>query len=188
MKQQNIIIEYTKWLIKWLFGILLFTGLVFGGYYFYNDYQNQLIPMISLKCNKVFADGKALPDLGDATVFSYFMIKKRRKSVMPSGVFRAPHIMSSKVTNDTKVTDLFEIEPYYENHDDLYIFKEKYNNDHDARLEINRKDLSMRFMKSSPSRDEHKTFFEWECELITTEEFYTNEQIKLKALKKRFKI
>lgn len=184
MSEVNILIRYTKWIIKWLFIILIFTSLVFGGFIYYDDYQNQLIPMTTLKCSKVFNDELSEEENKTLNEDGYhFMIKKRRKSEFPEGIYRSPHIRENKVTKNTEVTDLVEVKPFYESKGDLYIFKESYDNKYDYRLEVNRKDLSIEVKKSSPSGEEHKTFYKWECELITPEEFYKSEEIKLNKLK-----
>lgn len=49
-KSDNILVGYTKWILKWFAIVCVVIVVVIGGWIGYDKYQNQIVPMIAIEC------------------------------------------------------------------------------------------------------------------------------------------
>jgi hypothetical protein len=84
-KSGNILIGYTKWLLKWAAIISVAIGGVIAGVIGYEEYQDQLIPMMAIECE---VDDKEGPHIGGVEGKRHYLIQRKRKSPFPHALYR----------------------------------------------------------------------------------------------------
>ncbi len=102
-KQENILIGYTKWLFKWAAILCVVSGVVIGGWVGYENYQDQLVPVIAIKC-----ETKPSP--------RYYLIQKRRDEASPYALYR-PAYYNKVITKETSADDYWRQYKYQGNKD-----------------------------------------------------------------------
>lgn len=155
MSEKNILISYTKWIVKWLLILGVFASSIIGSILYYEYYNNQLVPMISLKCEKEYY----LFDEDDIGDIGFYLIQKERGEEKPKGIYRSiVKVDEEKITKNTKDTAVSLYRPYLETDDKKYIFKDKYGNDAEkyAKTVIDRETLEMELLVSMRWDDECK--------------------------------
>jgi len=187
MSHENILIGYTKWLAKWILIVTILCASAFGIFIFYENYQNELEAMISLKCTRTYDYEDALKDNSkknktdnkenvDVIEYIYFLLQKERDSELPSGVYRSAHT-SDNITKETIVDDLVILHRFKKIDGDHYIFQ-----DNNFLTKINRKNLQIDVMK------DEKSLLIFECKLIDNSEFFLYSENKLQEKKSELKI
>ena len=97
-QNDNILIGYTKWLLKWLLIIVVILGIAFGGYIYYDqEYKDAEVTMLYLSCTS-----EKLPHVNEQDyvqgTYIYKVTKKRNKS--------APYAIYVASQRNDKVEDL----------------------------------------------------------------------------------
>lgn len=169
---KNILREYTKWILKG--GYIIIVGLcVLGGVFWsYGTYVGSTVPMIALSCKSdllsKLSHNKNIPDRA-------VLIMKKRFENTPEGMYWSPHY-NSDFDLSTSVTDLHRQGYFDELVGDNYVF---YGN---PEIRVNRKILSM----------EAKIGTKWlmlhaKCNEISTDVFYEIVEKETKERKMKLK-
>jgi len=94
----NILIGYTKWLLKWLLIIAVILGIAIGGYIYHDtEYKGAEVPMLYLSCNSEKLPHETKKDYIQDT-YIYKVTKKRNQS--------APYAIYISSDSDDKVEEL----------------------------------------------------------------------------------
>jgi hypothetical protein len=147
---KNILIEYTKWVLKGGYIIILGLCVLGGAFWSYGTYVGSTVPIIALSCK---SDLKKVPDRP-------VLIMKKRFGDTPEGMYWSPHY-NKDFNLRTSVTDLHRQGYYEELVGDNYVFSGN------PEIRVNRKILSM----------EAKIGTKWlmlysKCNEISTDMFY----------------
>ena len=124
---QNPLIEFTKWLVKWILIIVLgFSVLIGTGALINEKYIDALVPMISLKCIPLKKEGGDAGAKMGRDLFSYdqatawlldldpyaeefhWMVQSERFSDTPRGLYQGGHRKTDlKLTDDYRELSLY---------------------------------------------------------------------------------
>ena len=166
----NILIDYTKWILKGGYIIILGLCLLGGVFWAYGTYVASSVPMIALLCKSellsTLSHRKNTPDRA-------VLIMKKRFENTPEGMYWSPHYNKDFNLN-TSVTNIHRQGYYDELVGDNYVF---YGN---PEIRVNRKILSM----------EAKIGGKWlvmhsKCNEISTDRFYELVEKETKEEKKK---
>ena len=166
MEKKNILIDYTKWLLKWLLIIAVALSTAMGVFVLYE----QEIDMIALSCGGSGAD----PFL--------YLLKKERDKDAPSSIYTGAY-MTDNFTKGTGYKELRKIAGFIKIEDNSYIFRDIENRN--IFRELNRINLEMNFRSRSgkityaPKRS---------CKVIDVDEFYAIVEEETKKRQDKMKI
>jgi hypothetical protein len=184
-KSENILIGYTKWLLKWFAIVCVVIGVGIGGWFGYMEYQDQIVPMIAIECED--EKGFSSPMAGGIKTKLHYLVQKRRKSSSPHGLYR-PSYYNSPTNLDTSPDDYWRQYPFDTtttvDGQPAYIFK-KFNGrvEHGIARENLQVSVSWEIKKSE----------KWEikklgkCRQITFDEFYAESRRGLNEVKSKLK-
>lgn len=179
--QQNILIGYTKWLLKWIVIISICLAVMGGIFWSYNEYQRQLIPMVAIKCESVLSEGAEVPNEDTPR---YYLIQRRRNKQIPYALYR-PASYLSNVTENTKYDDLWEQYSLQTIHPEVYVFGnyDWKRNKNTKFHTIQRDNFQVTYNLITDGKQEQ--IRGKDCNEITTEEFFTvSEQLLSKRQSK----
>ena len=117
--QENILIGYTKWLLKWFSILCAVLGVCLGAWVGYEQFQNQIIPMIAIKCESETERNETNKET--QLVDRIYLIQKRRESDKPFGLYR-PISYSGEVTRQTNPRDLWQQSTLQDSSQNAYLF------------------------------------------------------------------
>ena len=175
---KNILIEYTKWIVKWLLIIILGLCVLGGLFWSYYVFTNSKVPMIALKC--VYESKKKPPSP------HYMIVMKRRSESEPEGLYSGAYERRD-FNLDTSVTDLASRKYFVKSKSTGmdYFFSAgdyKFNND----VILNRETLKKTDIIGTNIPNKNITLVS-QCKKITTDEFYYFVKIKVNERKKKLK-
>ena len=178
---KNTLIEYTKWILKGGYIIILGLCVLGGTFWSYGTFTQMRVPMIALNC-KFFEIVK--DTLGEEVIINdnsikrshNWIIMKQRFNDEPEGLYQGPH-HKKDFDLSTSVTDLYHQADFTELNGENYIF---YNGKYST--SINRKTLKMTHYKPDILKA-HFIQDQFSCEKISTDNFY--ESVKSKVDKKK---
>jgi hypothetical protein len=110
-KSDNILIGYTKWLLKWFAIVGIVIGVGSGSWLGYEGYQNQIVPMIAIQCEGELEDIEVYGTTSRLTRLHHFLVQKRRKDTLPEGLYRASYY-NNPITQDTSPDDYLKQYPF----------------------------------------------------------------------------
>jgi hypothetical protein len=105
-KSENILIGYTKWLLKWAAILCVILGVAIGGWLGYDQYQNQVVPMVAIKCLSPDwkEDGLKVGRFGKER---FYLIQRKRDKTKPSALYR-PAYFRKEIILTLKPEDFWE--------------------------------------------------------------------------------
>ena len=104
-KSENILIGYTKWILKWFAIVCVVIGVGIGGWLGYMEYQNQIVPMIAIECEDEKGFGSTMS--GGIKTKRHYLVQKRRKSSSPHALYR-PSYYNETIKLDTSPDDYWQ--------------------------------------------------------------------------------
>jgi hypothetical protein len=183
-KSENILIGYTKWLLKWFAIVCVVIGAGIGGWFGYMEYQDQIVPMIAIECEdeKGWASQKA----GGIKTKLHYLVQKRRKSSSPHALYR-PSYYNSPTNLDTSPDDFWEQSSFdgttsYEGRP-AYTFGARYDQKH----WIARDNLQVIYWTKDKKSKKRKSEKVGKCRQITFDEFYAESRRGLNEVKSKLK-
>jgi len=186
----NTLIDFTKWILKWILIIILGLGVLSGISFAVYQYTQTTVPMIALECNpttpkfdwadraKKKSKGRDLFKLIDPyadvaktkKLDGLYLVMKTRFGDKPEGIYQSPHYHSDFNLN-TSETDFRKIGGFSKVDGDNYVFSFSPSS-------INRKTLLVK----------HYGEQNWgKCKEISADTFYELVAEKTKNLKKELK-
>jgi hypothetical protein len=148
---KNILIEYTKWILRGGYIIILGLCVLGGAFWSYGTYVESTVPMIALSCE---SDLKNIPDRA-------VLIMKKRFEDTPEGMYWGPHY-NKDFNLSTSVTDLYRYGYYIKLRGDNYVFSG------DPKIIVNRQTLSMKAEHLGTAW----LIMHLQCYKISTDKFY----------------
>ena len=117
-KSENILIGYTKWLLKWFAIVSIVIGVGFGGLFGYDEYQKQIVPMIAIECETPRMGQRFPPLKGQDTTKTggivgkrHYLVQKKRRESLPHALYR-PSYYNKTITQDTSPDDYWYENPF----------------------------------------------------------------------------
>ena len=162
MEKKNILIDYTKWLLKWLLIIAVALSTAMGVFVLYE----QEIDMIALSCGK-------------SGTYDY-LVKKRRDKDTPSNIYSGAY-MTNSFTKGTGDRELRKIMEFIKIENNSYIFKRIEDRDYWV---LNRINLEMNLR----TRPESVNYGKLSCKVIDVDEFYAIVEEETKKRQDKMKI
>ena len=163
---KNILIEYTKWILRGGYIIILGLCVLGGAFWSYGTYVESTVPMIALSCE---SDLKNIPDRA-------VLIMKKRFEDTPEGMYWSPHY-NKDFNLSTRATDLYRYGYYIELRGDNYVFSG------DPKIRVNRETLSMEAEHLGTTW----LILHPQCDKISTKRFYELVGKEIKERKKKLK-
>ena len=152
-------VKLLKTILKIIGVFILMIACAIAAYYFWNRYQEEKITMISLEC--IWEETSE----GIKNAKRWYLIKKQRNSLVPYGIYRGTHLISTPTKDKIYLQSKLE-----STNSEFYTFKllnsERWH-------WINRKKLKIHFKKDY-------TWTEGQCIEISEKEFYQNIEDKIK--------
>jgi hypothetical protein len=183
-KPENILIGYTKWLLKWAAIVCVVISVGIGGWLGYMEYQDQIVPMIAIECE----DEKGF----DSTAHSggiknkrHYLVQKRRESSSPHALYR-PSYYNEGITLETSPDDYWK-QSYFKNTITVdggpaYSFK-KYNGRVEHWIDRENLQVSVSWQKKKSEKWEIEKL--GKCRQITFDEFYAESERGLNEVKSK---
>lgn len=188
-KPENILIGYTKWLLKWAAIVCVVISVGIGGWLGYMEYQDQIVPMIAIECE----DEKGF----DSTAHSggiknkrHYLVQKIRKRSSPHALYR-PSYFNETITLETSPDDYWKQYPFDDtsswkgrpaytfippSYDDRYGKKGHW---------IVRDNLQVIFWTKGEKSEKWKSEIVGKCRQITFDEFYAESKRGLNEVKSK---
>ena len=163
MEKKNILINYTKWLLKWLLIIAVALAALIQA----NILYEQEIDLIALSCDR-WGD----PDL--------YLLKKQRDKDTPSNIYSGAY-MTNSFTKGTGDRELRKIMEFIKIENNSYIFKRIEYRDYWV---LNRINLEMNLR----TRPESVNYGKHSCKVIDVDEFYARVEEETKKRQDKMKI
>ena len=190
-KSENILIGYTKWLLKWAAILCVIAGIGIGSWFGYIQYQDQVVPMVAIKCGSSTSEEESLRP-------RYYLIQKRRDESVPHALYR-PAFYNKNITKDM-TADQYWRQYFYQENKDWFDEGAKKNysasrfapfshSGDDLKTEhwVVRETLQVIWWTREKNDKEWKSHMQKDCEEISTDEFHAEsvrgleeEQAKLK--------
>ena len=177
-KKRNILIDYTKWLVKWVVILGVGFGILFAVFLWSQDYlkerKDRLVDVFAIECD-------ASEEIREKRGYDklHYLGKKKASDDVPSRLHRPAyfrHLKNGATARDT-----------VQQYDNVKYSDEQYTYRSDASLHrINREtgEITFRNLKAEDPKDEV-----WEnCQIITPDEFYKRTGKILKKLQEKIKI
>ena len=173
-KNENILIGYTKWLLKWVAILCLLGGVGIGGWLGYEEYQRQEVFVAAIKCDSYQSDSWSNEN-------PYFLITRSRKKDLP-GYLYSPAYNKNTITKALEPDD-YEWVGFFKKEDrGLYMFPSSYPNDFPVYL-VRRTD----FLVVYAEKDEKTAHKLKNCQQITEQEFLAESERGLREKQSKFK-
>lgn len=180
-KKRNILIDYTKWLVKWIVILGAGLGVLYGGFLWSEDHlkerKGRLVDAFSIGCDAppIFVKNHGYNRL-------YYLFKKRANDKLPSKLYRPPYLLTT-ITKQTGVYDIAE--QYGTLHDSSNARYLVFDNGRRVHR-FNRETGQVTYKNLMRDSLSEKS---WEnCEIITPTEFYERTGKILKKLQEKIKI
>ena len=189
-KSENILIGYTKWLLKWFAIVGIVIGVGSGSWLGYEGYQNQIVPMIAIKCEK--NDFSGSPKIGDTKTILHYLVQKRRKNTFPEGLYR-PSYHNNPITQDTSPDDYWRESPFKRstlwNGRPSYLFgyQKSYGGPESQMHWIDRRNLQVIHFDTNKKSGKLEQKTVGKCRQITFDEFYADSERELNEVKSKLK-
>jgi hypothetical protein len=183
-KSENILIGYTKWILKWFAIVCVVIGVGIGGWLGYMEYQNQIVPMIAIECEDEKGIDGTYP--GGIKTKRHYLVQKRRKSSSPHVLYR-PSYYNETIKLDTSPDDfseqyLFDGTTSWEGRP-AYSFGPRYDEKH----WIVRDNLQVIYWTKGEKSEKWKSAKIGKCRQITFDEFYADSERGLNEVKSKLK-
>ena len=182
-KSENILIGYTKWILKWFAIVCVVIGVVIGGWVGFEGYQDQIVPMIAIECE----DEKGISGTrsGGIKTKTHYLVQKIRKRSSPRALYR-PSYYNETITLETSPDDYWRQYPFDTtttvDGQPAYSFK-KYN----GRVEhwIARENLQVSVSWQNKKSEKWEIKKVGKCRQITFDEFYAESKRGLNEVKSK---
>ena len=189
-KSGNILIGYTKWTLKWFAIVCVVIGVGIGGWFGYMEYQDQIVPMIAIECEKEKGFEGTVPGGNKLTL--HYLVQKRRSSSSPQALYR-PSYYNKMITLETSADDFWKQYPFNETTSwegrPAYSFEPPtYDARHGLRGHwITRDNLQIIWWTRDKKSEEWKSEKIGKCRQITFDEFYAESKRGLNEVKSKLK-
>jgi len=186
----NILIGYTKWILKWFAIVCVVIGVGIGGWFKYMVYQDQIVPMIAIECE----DEKGLaPTLSEVIkTKTHYLVQKRRKSSLPHALYRSSYY-NETITLETSPDDYWQQYPFdkissWEGRP-AYTFNPRSYDDRSGKVGhwIVRDNLQVILWTWTKSSEKWESKKIGKCRQITFDEFYAESERGLNEVKFKLK-
>lgn len=200
-KSENILIGYTKWVLKWIFILCAVMGIGLGSWLGYDKYQNQVIPMIAISCDRDKVLLEAYKKSGGAKNIrtkNYYLVQKKRQKSLPHALYR-PAYYNKTITHDMKPDDYWMQHPFSQErtwwnneerkrHSTYAFDPERYSDDYGkVGLWIVRESLQVIWWTRNEKENEWKSQVMDGCREISLEEFHAESERGLSEVKAKLK-
>lgn len=99
-KSENILVGYTKWILKWFAIVCVVIVVGFGVSEGWRQYQFQDVPMVAIKCDPE----KTMDELPKSFDTKYYLVQRIRKNPLPSALYD-PSYHQKSITLTTEPDD-----------------------------------------------------------------------------------
>jgi len=207
MKNKNILIGYTKWLLKWLLITAVILGIAIGGYIYYDtEYKGAEVLMLYLSCNSErlpHQSEKEYTEKSNIYKVTKYKVTKKRNQNAPHAIYApslsAPFdegkIYSSGLGYGAGKVDTKPYRDYFfskivspeEEADEFYVFKREnwtapVNDKPTAMMYVGRKSLVRYYFELNKAKPTKK----WNCDSSNKSEYqksWNELRVKLKDYK-----
>jgi hypothetical protein len=189
-KSENILISYTKWILKWFAIVCVVFGVGIGGWLGYMEYQDQIVPMVAIECE----DEKgfdATAKSGGIKTKRHYLVQKRRKGSSPHALYR-PSYYNKQINLDTSPDDYrmqssFDGTTSWEGRSAYTFDPISYSSKIDSGHWIVRDNLQVIFWVKDEKSKKWKSEIMGKCRQITFDEFYAESKRGLNEVKSKLK-
>ena len=189
-KSENILIGYTKWILKWLAIVCVVIVVVIGVWIGYEKYQDQIVPIIAIECEK--EKGFGVTKRGGIENKRHYLVQKWRNSSSPKGLYR-PSYYNDMITFETSPDDFYEQYPFeeitlWEGRPAYSFAPPSYDGFRGLRRHwITRENLQVIWWTKDKKSDKWKSEKMGQCRQITFKEFYAESKRGLNEVKSKLK-
>ena len=169
MEKKNILIDYTKWLLKWLLIIAVALAVAQGVGILYENHHESEIDMLALSCGKSGTND--------------YLLRKKRYRDTPSRIFAGAYRFYD--TTDISIRQLREVGRFKSISGNSYVFNDYEFSDVSLR-ELNRINLEMNFISNSTQK--RMKGAKLSCKVIDVDEFYAIVEEETKKRQDKMKI
>lgn len=189
-KSGNILIGYTKWILKWFSIVCVVIGVGIGGWFGYMEYQNQIVPMIAIECEDEKGFRSAMS--GGIKTKHHYLVQKRRKDSSPHALYR-PSYYNETINLETSPDDYWLQYPFdgtssWEGRPAYSFDPPSYDDRSDKQGHwIIRDNLQVIYWTKGEKSKEWKSEKMGKCRQITFDEFYADSERGLNEVKSKLK-
>jgi hypothetical protein len=168
MNDKNILIDYTKWIFKWIFILLIVVVVAIYSYIFYDSYQRQKVDIFALQCSTLEGNKNSYVD-------SYLLFSKERGSDSPEPTSMIYYY--KKFTKELSLRkDIYKKD--YKKDNDVYYFASNSYEGTKYQFEINRKSLNVNiYTDNGHKREDENLIRENSCKKTSIDELKIKQKI-----------
>jgi hypothetical protein len=184
-KSENILISYTKWILKWFAIVCVVIGVGIGCWIGHHAYQDQIVPMIAIKCEREL-------EKPVYTLKQHYLVQKKRGKSLPYALYRPAHY-NKTITQDVNPDDYWEQYPFDKISDwkgrPAYAFNPPSYDDRSGKQGhwIVRDNLQVIYWWKDKKSKDWKSTLTGKCRQITFDEFYAESERGLNVRKSKLK-
>ena len=188
-KSENILIDYTKWILKWFAIVCVVIVVVIGGWIGYGQYQGQIVPMIAIECE---GEKGFNPIKGGIKTKRYFLVQNIRSGSVPYALYE-PSYHEKTITHDTSPDDYHEAFYFkkissWKDRSSYSFGPKSYNDLHGfIEFQVVRDNLQVILLFRKNKSDKWKSRKIGKCRQITFDEFYADSERGLNEVKSKLK-